>query len=1000
MIDKGHMEKIPIYDANDGWYIPHHRVYNSMKPGKIRVVFDCSAQSKGASLNDHLLKGPDLTNTMTGVLFRKEHIAIQCDVEGMFHQFHVNEEHRKYVQLLWWDDDNTDCEPSDYRMTVHLFGATSSPGCANFAFRQLATDYEHCHGAIAVDFVRNSFYVDDGLTSVATVDEAVNLIKKSKDLCEEGALNLHKFASNSKEVLMSIPPEDCAKGISDVDIMCDSLPVERTLGVNWCIVSDTFGFRIHLKDQPFVRRGILSTINSIYDPLGFIAPVLLLGKQILQETCKDQLDWDEPLPDDIRAKWEKWRCQLWQLDDLQVSRCFKPPDFTNVKCVELHHFADASNSGYGQSSYLSFIDEANHVHCAFVMGKARIAPLKSVTIPRLELTAAVVSVRVSEFLQRELQYENITEYFWTDSKIVLGYIANDSKRFHIFVANRVQYIREHTQPSQWRHVQSSNNPADVASRGINVSDLSESMWLTGPEFLWKESLPSNDCNDETQISADDPEIRKVKVHVVTKTAETFDLGRIEHISKWNRAKKAIAICLKLKAKLLNKLSQCNKGVGVNRSLLDDIDVSDLQRAELKIIKLVQRESFENEFTILKPKKELDDQERPVMRDDRKLLKDQKKFLKASTNLSRLDPYIDSDGVLRVGGRIKNSNLSFSFKHPVILPRKHHVTDMIVRHFHEKLGHQGRGMTVNEIRSNGLWIIGCSSDVSHLISKCGMCRKLRSSTLDQKMADLPEDRMQEAPPFTYCGVDMFGPFLVKEGRKGVKRYGALFTCLGCRAIHIETTNSMSTDSFINALRRFITVRGPIRQLRSDQGTNFVGAQNELHGIDSKRVSDFLHQQNCDYFSFVMNVPSASHMGGVWKRQIRTVRSVISSLMNQASEQLDDEGLRTLMCERWKREYIQTLQVRQKWKRPRRVAQVGDIVLLKDDNLPRNLWRLCRIYEVYKSKDNLVRKVKIAIGDPSLSHDGKRMNTVTYLERPIHKLILLLESELEVPKNCDV
>jgi hypothetical protein len=272
--------------------------------------------------------------------------------------------------------------------------------------------------------------------------------------------------------------------------------------------------------------------------------------------------------------------------------------------------------------------------------------------------------------------------------------------------------------------------------------------------------------------------------------------------------------------------------------------------------------------------------------------------------------------------------------------------------------------------------------------------------------------------------------------------------------------MDTSSFINALRRFIAVRGPIRQLRSDRGTNFVGAINELgvSTVDSKQVTGYLQAQNCDYIDFKLNCPNASHMGGVWQRQIRTVRSVLSSLLNQAGHQLDDESLRTLMCEamaivnsrplttdnlcdpnslepltpnhlltlksnvilpppgefqqadvysrkrwrrvqhlanefwtRWRREYLLTLQERQKWNKPSRNAKPGDVVVVTSDNVPRSQWQLARVVETYPGEDGRVRKVKLAIGNPNLNSVGKRIAAVSYLERPVHKLILLLESE---------
>ena len=210
------------------------------------------------------------------------------------------------------------------------------------------------------------------------------------------------------------------------------------------------------------------------------------------------------------------------------------------------------------------------------------------------------------------------------------------------------------------------------------------------------------------------------------------------------------------------------------------------------------------------------------------------------------------------------------------------------------------MTLNEVRSNGFWIISGSAVVSSIISSCVKCNKLRGAVQEQRMSDLPEYRLETAPPLpTACAVDYFGPFIVKDGRKELKRYGVLFTCMASRAIALERSNSLDTDSFINALRRFISRRGPIRQLRSDQGTNFVGARKEraqaLSEMDQERIKAKLLKEQCDWFSFKMNVPAASHMGGVWERQIRTVRSVLSSLLNNHGRQLDDESLRTLMCE---------------------------------------------------------------------------------------------------------
>ncbi len=238
----------------------------------------------------------------------------------------------------------------------------------------------------------------------------------------------------------------------------------------------------------------------------------------------------------------------------------------------------------------------------------------------------------------------------------------------------------------------------------------------------------------------------------------------------------------------------------------------------------------------------------------------------------------------------------SVKHPIIVPKNHQITQMIVAYFHDKVMHQGKGFTLNEIRSNGFWIPGINRIVTSYIRSCVICRKHRRPVEEQKMADLPSERVDPSPPFMYTGMDCFGPFFVKSGRSMHKRYGLLLTCLCSRAVHVEMLNDMTTDSFINALRCFIAVRGTVRQLRSDQGSNFVGAKNELKAalkeMDTERVTAFLSEKQCE---FVMNAPHASHVGGVWERQIRTLRSVLNVILALHPGRLDDSSLRAFLYE---------------------------------------------------------------------------------------------------------
>ena len=858
-------------------------------------------------------------------------------------------------------------------MKVHLFGAVSSPGCANFALKRTADDFEELYGREAAEFLRNDFYVDDGLKSVPSVIQASNLIKKTKELCAKGGFNLHKFLSNKRKVIESVPTEQRAKGIKDFDLSKDLLPIERALGVQWCVQSDHLKFRVELKDRPLTRRGILSTVSSIYDPLGLIAPFLLQGKRILQAICKDGARWDDPVPDHLQEQWEKWREQLGALAELTVPRCYKPVSLGAVRAMELHHFSDASTVGYGQCSYLRMVDTEDNVHCALVMAKARVSPSKAMTIPRMELTAALLSVKISALLQKELRLGAVPETFWTDSEVVRGYVSNDSRRFHTFVANRVQAIRAHTTPRQWRRISTKENPADDASRGLSAQELINSQrWWTGPTLLWHPSIKEASSDEAPTLSETDPEVRKVCT-LVTVTKTTFpDLPeRLERFLDWHKTKTSVALCLRLQKGFKWKGNAAVEDKKTEH--FTPVNVEELRHAEYEIIKAIQKKVFSKEIAFLsetaKPRQE----------------RERYTSLKKLSAIGRLDPFIDQDGLLRVGGRIRHADLPFNEKHPVILPKKGHITELVIRHHHAKTHHQGRYITHAGIRSAGFWIINGNSAVGYCISNCVNCQRQRGVTSCQKMANLPQDRLEEGPPFTYSAVDYFGSFYIKEGRRQLKRYGVLFTCMASRAIHLETVASLSTDSFLNAYRRFIGRRGPVRQLRSDRGSNFVGALSELKAalseIDGEKVGRELARTPNHLLTqksqVVLKPP------GVFQRADLYCKKRWRRVQHLANE----------FWKRWRNSYMQLLQVRQKWLRPRRNLEVGDVVVLKEEDLPRICWKLARISRTYPGTDGLVRKVQIVLATDTLDDRGRQTKQAVHLERPIHKLVLL------VPNNSN-
>lgn len=484
--------------------------------------------------------------------------------------------------------------------------------------------------------------------------------------------------SNSKEVIKNIPESDRAEGVKEIDLDLDALPLECTLGVQWCVESDSFEFSVVVQDKPCTRRGILSTISPIYDPIGFVAPLMLQGKSILQELCSLHLDWDNPIPEDTKMRWEKWRMELMKLQSIMIPRCYKLKDFGQVVRTELHHFSDASVQGYGQCSYLHLVDDISKVHCAFVMGKSRVAPLQPVTIPRLELTTAVCSIRICQQIHRELEYQISEDFFWTDSKVVLGYISNESRRFHVFVSNRVQEIQDSTHRSPWRYVDTKQNPADEASRGMKTDELRDLHWILGPEMLWKkEDEWLNDDEQEHNLKNYNPEVKKsvaMASFLVNQRKATLE-ERIKRFSDWYRAQQAAVLC----SKYIQKLRKC-----ANKEPSEVVQVSDkyLEEAGRLIIHTAQSKAFQDELKL--PARAAEEQG--------SFLK--QKTAKLSSSINKLDLFIDGHGV---GGRLKHADLSDKVKHPVILPKGSHMTSLIIKYYHECSKHQGKGMTLNKIQ---------------------------------------------------------------------------------------------------------------------------------------------------------------------------------------------------------------------------------------------------------------------------------------------------------------
>ena len=656
------------------------------------------------------------------------------------------------------------------------------------------------------------------------------------------------------------------------------------------------------------------------------------------------------------------------------------------------------------------------------MAKSKLAPIKTLTLPRLELSAALTGARLSKLILHELDLPIEETFFWSDSVLTLQYISNTSNRYKVFVANKVSEIHELSGREQWGHVAGDENPADLLTRGVHdpanlmTCDAKGTSWLSGPAFLQRDE-DSWFQRDVEQLDNNDSEIKRkpllVALSAISKRSSKFDVSRF---SSWMRLKRVAGWFLRLvqlfKDKLFLQLLQNWKNTNASP---ESLTVAEIHTAELFIIRDVQGVVFENEIRSLKAGEELHPR----------------------SQLASLTPFIHND-ILRVGGRLRRADIPLDSKHPIILPKRHHLTDLIIMHDHKTNGHVGRDHVLSNLRQK-YWIVHGKSTIKTVLSKCFYCKVRRAKRMYPKMADLPEGRMAwNEPPFSHCGVDLFGPFQIKHGRKRLKRWGVIFTCLTIRAVHLEVVESIDTDDFVNSVRRFVNRRGSPSHMYSDCGTNFKGATEELEemieNLDKTKIDSFATSHEIVWH---FNPPAAPHMGGVWERLVKSVKQVlhatmldrvltdpqftttlteVESILNNrplthASSDVDDlealtpnhillglhrkwnsmldtdeqdvlsrrkwrqvQGAARDFWDRWRKDYLPTLTKRTRWSGSVPNYQIGELVMLTDDNPIKKKWELARIVQVLPSDDNVVRVVEL------------RTKTGNYI-RPVAKLARL-------------
>ncbi|XP_075162992.1 uncharacterized protein LOC142235614 [Haematobia irritans] len=804
----GHMRKVDpqnIYKTPH-YYLPHHAV---IKPDrtttKLRVVFNASSPtSNKKSLNDILHTGPILQQDLVLHILKWRFFkyVFNADVTKMYRQILIDPNQASFQRILFRFSENGPVE--DFELLTVTFGVNCAPFLAIRTLLQLAEDVQDSY-PLGSKIIKENLYVDDVLAGGHTIEVTIAARKQLTFVLDSAGFELRKWTSNDPRLLNDLHP-DLLLPVNWLDLSEGSST--KTLGIRWNVATDTFSFKLPNVEERelFTKREVLSTIAKFIDPCGWLAPIIIVAKLVMQQVWLDKIGWDDTLRPVTTMNWRNFVKNSPIINTISVPRWIR---FSPSSAVEIHGFCDASESAYAATLYIR-VEIGNQVDTFLLAAKTRVAPIKKISLPRLELCGAVM-------------------------------LSNT------FVGNRVSEILESVGNENWNHVDSESNPADIASRGCSPYELKEHhLWWTGPEWL---KLP-RDRWPKTQLNADtNLEAKQVKVFATTVFEDP--LTRFSFLSRAYR--------------VLSYVMRFWRNTGSNRSRIasEDISSSELNDIKTRLIIVTQKHYFAEEYLALT----------------------QKKRLSPSSSILSFNPFIDSKGVLRSNGRLVQSPaLTYGECHPILIPYDSRFALLFVEFVHKVTMHGGNQLMIRVIRSE-FWIFRVKQLVKKVIHNCRICSIHRHRTQTKIMASLPPERTMLSRPFQNTGVDFAGPFGIKSLTARAclitKGYVCIFVCFSTRAIHLEATSDLSTQSFIAALDRFIGRRGCPEKIFSDNGKNFIGAA-ELIKKDRiafmKSMQDTTIQRHAHQnLEWKFIPPGAPHMGGLWEAGVKSFKTHLRKTM---------------------------------------------------------------------------------------------------------------------------
>lgn len=1008
-IDMGHMEPIsspPPENFPNHFYLPHHAIIKPERTTtKIRVVFNASCPtSSGNSLNDILYTGPTLQSDLTILLlkWRFYQYVFNADIEKMYRQIKVNQNDTPYQRILFRSSPSDNVQ--DFELKTVTFGVNCAPYLAIRTLLQLAQDVKDSL-PLASQVLLNSMYVDDVIAGTHDLISAIQTRNQLISALNSACFPLRKWTSNSTDVLKGL---DKGHILKEDFLSFEDSSHTKTLGVKWNAKSDKFLFdsKSLSKKSNFTKREVLSEISKLFDPAGWLAPVVVLAKILMRQIWVSKIDWDENLSPKCLQDWKKFLEHYPMIDSIQVPRWISYSPNCNL---QFHAFCDASENAYAAAIYTRVQLENQSVFVNLLTSKSRVSPVKNLSIPKLELCGAVLLADMVNSIIPSLNISNYEVFKWTDSTIVLSWLRKDPCNWKVFVANRISKIVQKTGSENWFHVDSKSNPADLASRGVYPHELRDNrLWWYGPEWLKKSS---NFWPIKKEISDTNLEQKSLQVNF------TFLSNYQDILDRFSSFHKAIRVLCYVFRFIHNTRSKYRSSISYSTIELTAVEVLEVKN---KLIVLAQKYEFPETYKALL----------------------QKESIPKSSKILNLNPFFDDKGQIRANGRLANSSsLSFDEKYPIILPYNCQFSRLLVHFTHILSLHGGNQLVLRLIRMQ-FWIPKLKNLIKTTIHNCKICVLHKKRVQTQIMSALPLERTVLSRPFHCTGIDFAGPFEIKNitgrGSRVTKGYVCIFVCFSTKAIHLEATSSLSTSTFLAAFHRFISRRGCPLHIYSDNGKNFVGASREIANdflttARSNVVSNFLHQN----LSWHFIPPGAPHMGGLWEAGVKSFKTHLKkvstpfkytfeefcTLLSRIEACLNSRPISTMsqnptdlnpltpghfltgglilappepsidshpesvvnrwqrvkvlqqqFCQRWKTEYLTELHKRNKWKYPEKNIEIDSIVVIRDENLPPNEWRIGRVVRVYVGPDNKVRVADI------YTQKGT-------IKRPIVKLVLL-------------